>query len=214
MLGERRDFVELLGRRQPVGALRRRPRQQLALESGDAHHEEFIEIVGRRSRRTACARAAGGWRCPPPPAPRMLNCSQLTSRLTYRAGSGFRRPRCPVVLASSGNDLAHLIHRRRPSRSISSCATPRSAQGSRGDAAGDGAAGTKRQAVGEVGESHHLLRRAFHARHEVGHHVGLDLDLAIPEQFYEHLRQLDIIAQRQGEVLRRCGPTGAEIIGR
>ena len=42
-----RDAAELLGRREAVGRFDRDPGAQLALEAGDADHEELIEIVGR-----------------------------------------------------------------------------------------------------------------------------------------------------------------------
>ena len=49
--GERRDRLgdarELLGRREPVGASGGDAGAQLALEAGDADHEEFVEVVGR-----------------------------------------------------------------------------------------------------------------------------------------------------------------------
>ena len=41
------DAGELLGRREPVRALRRDALAHLALQAGDAHHEEFVEVVGR-----------------------------------------------------------------------------------------------------------------------------------------------------------------------
>ena len=40
------DARELLGRRQPVRAARGDALAHLALDAGDAHHEEFIEVVG------------------------------------------------------------------------------------------------------------------------------------------------------------------------
>jgi hypothetical protein len=48
--GERRrlgaDLLELLGRRQPVGAGQRHLGAHEALKAGDAHHEELVEVVG------------------------------------------------------------------------------------------------------------------------------------------------------------------------
>ena len=41
------DARELLDRRQPFRALRGDALPHLALEAGDAHHEEFVEVVGR-----------------------------------------------------------------------------------------------------------------------------------------------------------------------
>ena len=41
------DARELLVRRQPVGALVGDALAHLTLEAGDAHHEEFVEVVGR-----------------------------------------------------------------------------------------------------------------------------------------------------------------------
>ena len=41
------DAHELFGRRQPVRALLDDALAHLILQAGDAHHEEFIEVVGR-----------------------------------------------------------------------------------------------------------------------------------------------------------------------
>ena len=41
------DAHELLGRRQPVRALLDDALAHLVLQAGDAHHEEFVEVVGR-----------------------------------------------------------------------------------------------------------------------------------------------------------------------
>ncbi len=46
MLGQRGDLFHLLGRRQPVRALFGQAGAQLPFQAGDAHHVEFIEIVG------------------------------------------------------------------------------------------------------------------------------------------------------------------------
>ena len=46
------DADELFGGRQPVRALDRNSGTQLALEAGDADHEEFIEVVGGDREKT------------------------------------------------------------------------------------------------------------------------------------------------------------------
>jgi hypothetical protein len=46
------DADELFGGRQPVRALDRNSGTQLALEAGDAHHEELIEVVGGDREKT------------------------------------------------------------------------------------------------------------------------------------------------------------------
>ena len=40
------DAFELLGRGETVVGRLRHPREDLADEAGDAHHEEFVEVVG------------------------------------------------------------------------------------------------------------------------------------------------------------------------
>ncbi len=58
-------------------------------------------------------RSSSGWLTfPASSSTRMLNCSQLTSRLTKRAGL-WRSASMSGCAASSADDLAHLIHRRR-----------------------------------------------------------------------------------------------------
>ena len=44
------DAHELLGRRQPVRALLDDALAHLVLQAGDAHHEEFVEVVGRNGQ--------------------------------------------------------------------------------------------------------------------------------------------------------------------
>src|SRR5262249_46321887 len=44
------DARELLGRGKPVGALGGDAGAHLPLETGDAHHEEFVEVVGRNGK--------------------------------------------------------------------------------------------------------------------------------------------------------------------
>ena len=46
MLGKRRNLLHLLGRRHAIGAELAESSAHLTLDPGNAHHEEFIEIVG------------------------------------------------------------------------------------------------------------------------------------------------------------------------
>ena len=45
----------------------------------------------------------------------------------------------------------------------------------------------QRQPVGQIGERHGFLGRAFHARHQIRDDLGIDGNLPIAEQFHEHL---------------------------
>ena len=59
----RADPLELFGRREAVVGLLGHLRQHLADQAGDAHHEEFVEIVGRDREKAQRAPAAGGRDC-------------------------------------------------------------------------------------------------------------------------------------------------------
>jgi hypothetical protein len=87
LAGFPRDQVELLLRRQPVRRAFGDAFAHLPGETGNAHHEELVEIVGRYRQEThpleqrmlAALRASS--------STRQLNCSQENSRLTKRVTS-------------------------------------------------------------------------------------------------------------------------------
>ena len=94
--GQRRDRLadarELLGRRQPVRALGGDARAHLALEAGDADHEEFVEVVGRdRQEPHPLQQRMGSLAASS--RTRRLKCSQDSSRLMKRSGLATARRR-------------------------------------------------------------------------------------------------------------------------
>src|SRR6218665_3926769 len=119
----------------------------------------------------------------------MLNCSQLTSRLTKRAGLLRSASISGTETSASVNSLNSFIVFGVPVLFVARVAACNAAAVERigGNAAGDGRALGERQSVNEVGKNHDFFGGALHARHQIDDDSGIDLYLAITEQFYEHL---------------------------
>ncbi len=111
MLGQRRDFLELLARCQPVRALRRDAGTDLPLEAGHAHHEELVEVVGRdRDEPHPLEQRVVG-------VPGLLQHPhvelQPTDFTVDEAGRAVPQRLGVGLRFRIGDDFPHLIHRRR-----------------------------------------------------------------------------------------------------
>src|SRR5690606_18415619 len=120
---------------------------------------------------------------------RMLNCSQLTSRFTKRAGLLRSASMSGPEASGSANSLISFIVFGVPVLFVLRAALldPAAVERIGGDAAGTGRSRGECQPVHEVCKDHDFFGGTLHARHQIGDDPRIDLDLSIPEQFHEHL---------------------------
>src|SRR5690606_20069186 len=118
----------------------------------------------------------------------MLNCSQLTSRLTKRAGLLRRASTSGTAPSASANSLISFIGFAVPILlAIRSALRLPARKDLCRYAAGDRRASGKGQTIQKVRKNRHLFRAALHACHQIVDDLWIDLDLAVTKQLREHV---------------------------
>src|SRR5690606_1536501 len=119
---------------------------------------------------------------------RMLNCSQLTSRLTKRAGLVRKASTSGTAPSASAKSLISFIGVGVPILLPTRPALRLSArQGLCRYTAGDRCPSGQGQAIHQVCKVPHFFRTALHARDQIVDDLWIDLDLAVTKQLREHV---------------------------
>src|SRR5579872_6850294 len=139
-------------------------------------------------------RSSSGWASfPASSSTRMLNCSQLTSRLTNRAGLSRNASTSGVAPSVSAiSVISFIIGLQIELFDVLAAGSAPQRQRFGRNRAGDRAAAFERQPIHQLGKGDHFCRRSLHARHHIPDNARIDHYLPVAKQLYEHLRQLTV----------------------